>query len=57
MKKILYNNLKDDHLVSYIGSDFLRSVDEKISTSGYEFQLGIGLISQAFKKKHSASIS
>ena len=42
---ILYSNTSNDSLVGYTGSDFLGSMNDRKSTLGYLFHLGLGVIS------------
>jgi len=54
---IFYTNSKDNHIVGYTNSDFVRSIDDKKSTSSYEFQVGISLISLTPNKQPIIAIS
>lgn len=46
----------DFQLVRYIDSDFAGSIDDRKSTSGYTFHLGIGIVAWASKKKPIVTI-
>ena len=47
----MYTTIDDFRLVVYIESDWAGSVDDRKSTLGYAFNLGLGGISWAAKKK------
>ena len=44
-------------MVGYIDSDFLGSIDDKKSTSGYAFHLGTGVVAWASNKQPIMTIS
>jgi hypothetical protein len=52
-----YTQSEDNHLSSYTNSDFSCRLDDRKSTSGYVFHVGMNLISWASKKQPIVSIS
>jgi hypothetical protein len=54
---ILYFTSNNMQLVGYTDSDFARSIDDKKSTSGYAFHLGIRIVAWASKKQPIVTIS
>lgn len=54
---ILYSATDDFRLVGYSDSDWARSVDDRKTTLGYVFHLGLGAISWASKKQSIVSLS
>jgi hypothetical protein len=52
-----YTTSEDHSLIGYIDSDFAGNIDDRKSTSGYDFHLGTNLISWASKKQPIVSIS
>jgi len=49
--------LKNNCLIDYIDNDFAGSIDDRKSTPGYVFHIGLGAISWAFKKQPIVTIS
>ena len=54
---VLYSEIDDFRLISYSSSDWVGSVDDRKSTSGYVFHSGLGAISWASKKHSIVSLS
>jgi hypothetical protein len=54
---ILYNRRKDPRLCGYTNSDWAAWVDDKKSTFGYVFSLGIGAVTWTNKKQHAIALS
>jgi hypothetical protein len=54
---ILYNRSKDPRLCGYTDSDWVGSIDDRKSTSGYVFSLGTGAVTWTSKKQHVVSLS
>eukprot|EP00253_Pinus_taeda_P028449 PITA_28449 len=54
---ILYSSSESFMLTGYTDSDWVGSVDDRKSTSGYVFHMGSGAISMASKKKPVVSLS
>eukprot|EP00253_Pinus_taeda_P009205 PITA_09205 len=57
MFEILYNVSEHSDLIGYIDSDWAESVDDRKSTSGYVFHMGLGAISWASKKQSIVALS
>jgi hypothetical protein len=55
--RILYNGRKDPRLCGYTDSNWAGFVDERESTYGYVFSLGIGAVTLTSKKQHVVSLS
>jgi hypothetical protein len=54
---ILYNRSKDPRLCGYTDSDWAGCVDDRKSTSGYVFSLGMGAVTWTSKKQHAVALS
>ena len=54
---ILYSRSKDPRLSGYIDSNWACSIDDRKSTSGYVFSLGIGAVTWTNKKQHAVALS
>lgn len=54
---ILYSKANKFGLIGYTDSDFAGSIDDKKSTLGYIFHLGLGAVSWASKKQPVVTIS
>ena len=54
---ILYSTSDDFQLVGYTDSDFVRNTEDRRSTSGYAFHLGIGIVAWASKKQPIVTLS
>ena len=54
---ILYSGSKDPRLCVYTDSDWEGSVDDKKSTSGHVFGLGMGVVTWTSKKQHAVALS
>ena len=54
---IHYSNSNDSQPIGYPDSDYVGSIDDRKSTLGYAFHLGIGLISWASRKQSIVSLS
>ncbi|XP_059067506.1 secreted RxLR effector protein 161-like [Cryptomeria japonica] len=54
---ILYSTSDDFQLVGYLDSDFVRSINDIKSTSGYAFHLGTCVVAWASKKQPIVTIS
>lgn len=54
---ILYGRCKDPKLIGYTNSDWAGSVDDKKSTSGNVFSLGIGAVTWTIKKQQAVALS
>jgi len=55
--EILYTTLECSYLIGYTNSDWVGSVDDRKSTSGYVFHMGSGAISWAYKKQPIVALS
>ena len=55
--EILYTTSENSQLIGYTDSDWAGSIDDKKSTSGYVFHLGLGAISWASKKQPIVALS
>jgi hypothetical protein len=54
---ILYNRRKDPRLCGFTNSDWEGCVDDRKSTFGYVFSLGMGAVTWTNKKQHVVSLS
>ena len=54
---ILYSDSFDVNLTGYTDSDWVGNLDEKISITGYAFNIGSGVISWCSKKQHTVALS
>ena len=54
---LFYTHFEKFSLSGYTDSDYVGSLDDRKSTSGYVFHLGTNMISWAFKKQSIFSIS
>ena len=54
---ILYTTSKNSKLIGYTDSDWVGSVDDRKTTSGYVFHMGSGAISWASKKQPIVALS
>ncbi|XP_057868701.2 secreted RxLR effector protein 161-like [Cryptomeria japonica] len=54
---ILYGRTKEPRLIGYTNSDLAGSVDDKKSTFGYVFSLGIGVVTWTSKKQQVVTLS
>ena len=55
--EIFYTASDEFELIGYTNSDWARSIDDRLSTSGYVIHMGLGVISWASKKKPIVSQS
>ena len=54
---IMYTNNCDVELTGYSDSNWAGNTDDRKSTSGYEFNIGIGIVSWSSKKQPTVSLS
>jgi hypothetical protein len=54
---ILYSRSKDSRLCGYTNSVWAGSIDDRKSTSGYVFSLGMGAVTWTSKKQHAVALS
>ena len=54
---ILYSKANNFGLIGYTDSDFAGNIDDRKSTSGYIFHIGLGAVSWASKKQPIVTIS
>ena len=54
---LLYTDVYDVQLGGYFDSDWAENLDDRKSTSGYAFDIGLGAVSWSNKKQPTVSLS